>query len=167
MTESTFNAKLVNDGQFYLRTGDLGVLHDKNLYVHGRIKEMMIFAGEKHFPQDIELTILNADEQLNQQDCAAFSVSERGTEHLVAIIKVPRDANDEALKIFTSKIRKSVLQHHQLAIKEIIFVTNSIPRTTSGKKQRVYCKKLYQTQQLEKHFKFTPAQEELYATAVS
>ena len=70
----------VHDEQFYLRTGDLGTIYNGDLYILGRIKEMMIFSGEKYFPQDIEAVVLSADARLEQQDCVVFSINKSGSE---------------------------------------------------------------------------------------
>ncbi len=145
---------LGTDEQFYLRTGDLGAIYDEDLYILGRIKEMMIFSGEKYFPKDIEAVVLSADARLEQQDCVVFSMNNSGTEELVAIVKTAHHTDKTLLKIYSASIRTTLLQKLQLAIKDIVFVTNPMPRTTSGKKQRVYCRELYISQQLDSYFDY-------------
>lgn len=159
LTKQIFQNKLPYDHRHYLRTGDLGYMQNGNLYVCGRLKEMMIIAGEKHFPQDIETTILSADKQLEQQDCVVFSINDKNTEQLVAIVKIQRSTDNETQEKLASSIRKCVMKQHQLVIKDIIFASNTAPRTTSGKKQRLYCKKLHESRQLENYFKLVSAEQ--------
>ena len=142
-TQQTFNAQLQNtkEGPF-LRSGDLGFLLDDELFVTGRIKDMLIIRGQNHYPQDIELTVQNSHPALRPNCGAAFSVEVEGVEQLVITQEVERSYLrqldvDEVVKA----IRQAVSEQHQLQVYAIVLLkTASIPKTSSGKIQRHACR---------------------------
>ncbi|MBW4596130.1 MAG: AMP-binding protein [Brasilonema angustatum HA4187-MV1] len=142
-TQQTFNAQLQNikEGP-YLRTGDLGFLLDGELFVTGRLKDMMIIRGQNHYPQDIELTVENSHPALRANCGAAFSVETNGVEQLVITQEIERTYLrqldvDEIVK----SIRQAVSEQHQLQVYAIVLLkTASIPKTSSGKIQRHACR---------------------------
>ncbi|MBH8563711.1 AMP-binding protein [Nostoc sp. CENA67] len=142
-TQQIFNAQLrdTKEGSF-LRTGDLGFLLDGELFVTGRIKDMMIIRGQNHYPQDIELTVENSHPALRTNCGAAFSVEIEGVEQLVIVQEVERTYLrqldvDEVVK----SIRQAVSEQHQLQVYAIALLkTASIPKTSSGKIQRHACR---------------------------
>ncbi|BAZ48322.1 beta-ketoacyl synthase [Nostoc sp. NIES-4103] len=142
-TQKTFNVQLqdTKKGPF-LRTGDLGFLFDGELFVTGRIKDMMIIRGQNHYPQDIELTVENSHPALRTNCGAAFSVEIEGVEQLVIVQEVERTYLrqldvDEVVK----SIRQAVSEQHQLQVYAIALLkTASIPKTSSGKIQRHACR---------------------------
>lgn len=146
-TETTFGATLPgNPGKKYLRTGDLGFLMDGELYVTGRIKDMIIVRGVNHYPQDIELTVERADPRLRPGACAAFSVTKRDQEHLVIVCEVRRTLDDAAehLQSLFAAIRGEISRKHDLAVEAIVLIRNgSIPKTSSGKIQRSECRSAF------------------------
>ncbi|KYC36940.1 AMP-dependent synthetase [Scytonema hofmannii PCC 7110] len=142
-TQQIFNAQLqdTQEGPF-LRTGDLGFLLDGELFITGRLKDMMIIRGQNHYPQDIELTVQNSHPALRPNCGAAFSVEVEGVEQLVITQEVERTYLrqldvDEVVKA----IRQAVSEQHQLQVYAIVLLkTASIPKTSSGKIQRHACR---------------------------
>ncbi|NMF65577.1 AMP-dependent synthetase [Brasilonema octagenarum UFV-E1] len=142
-TQQTFNAQLQNtkEGPF-LRTGDLGFLLNGELFVTGRLKDMMIIRGQNHYPQDIEFTVENSHPALRANCGAAFSVEIDGVEQLVITQEIERTYLrqldvDQVVK----SIRQAVSEQHQLQVYAIVLLkTASIPKTSSGKVQRHACR---------------------------
>ncbi|MEU4159274.1 type I polyketide synthase [Actinoplanes sp. NPDC026670] len=136
------------DGPF-LRTGDLGVLHDGELYVTGRIKDLIIIAGRNHYPQDIERTMEQAHPALRHGAGIAFAVDSGEAEQLVVVQAVRGAARASAEEIFTA-VRAAIAEQHGLQVHDIVLVRpGSIPKTSSGKLQRYACKQAYLTGTLD------------------
>ncbi len=143
-TEATFGAYLAkNPKQFFARTGDLGFTYKGELFVTGRIKDMMVIRGNNYYPQDIEYTVEIAHPALRENGHgAAFSIQLNGEEQLVVVQEVKREAlrklnTDEVM----GAIRKAVSEEHDLQVYAIALLkTATIPRTSSGKIQRAACK---------------------------
>ena len=145
-TERTFNAYLrdTNEGPF-LRTGDLGFVRDGELFITGRIKDMMIFWGRNSYPQHIEYTVQNSHPALRPNCGAAFSVEVGGEERLVIAQEVERTylRNLDVNEVVTA-IRQEVAQQHVADVYAIVLLkTGSIPKTTSGKIQRRTCRQRF------------------------
>lgn len=137
--------------QKYLRTGDLGFLLDGELYVTGRIKDMMIFRGRNVYPQDVEATSALAHSALKGGATAAFSIDDGGEERLVIVQEVDRrEGRLEVLPEVEQAIRDRVHEEHGLSVHDIALVrSRSIPVTSSGKIQRQLARKAYQQGALE------------------
>jgi len=142
-TQQTFDANLVDTGEGpFLRTGDLGFLLCGELFVTGRIKDVIIIRGQNHYPQDIELTVQNSHSALRSNCGAAFSVEVEAVERLVIVQEVERSYLrqldvDEVIKA----IRQAVSEQHQLEIYAVLLLkTATIPKTSSGKIQRHACR---------------------------
>jgi acyl-CoA synthetase (AMP-forming)/AMP-acid ligase II/acyl carrier protein len=142
-TQQTFNAQLQDIKEVrFLRTGDLGFLLNGELFVTGRLKDMMIIRGQNHYPQDIELTVQKSHPALRPNCGAAFSVEIDGVEQLVITQEIERTYLrqldvDEVVK----SIRQAVSEQHQLQVYAIVLLkTASIPKTSSGKIQRHACR---------------------------
>jgi alkylation response protein AidB-like acyl-CoA dehydrogenase/acyl carrier protein len=144
-TKHTFHP-LPGTNEIYLRTGDLGFLDEhSDLYVTGRIKDLIIVRGLNHYPQDIERTACSSDPALHTDGAAAFSIMQDGVEKLVLIQELDRSsirsANYDQL---ASKIRQAIVKEHEIMVETIVFVpTRHIPRTTSGKVRRKQAKSTY------------------------
>ncbi len=150
-TGAVFGARTADGQGPYLRTGDLGFLHQGQLYVTGRIKDIVIVRGRTLYPQDIEYTLNGASSQLAMNTAAVFAVDDGREETVVAIQELPRrfEGDLEALKI---AIREAVTREHDIVLRDIRFIPhNGLPRTTSGKVQRSYCKSLYLHKQLKEY----------------
>ncbi|MBN1852245.1 MAG: aminotransferase class I/II-fold pyridoxal phosphate-dependent enzyme, partial [Pirellulales bacterium] len=127
-----------------MRTGDLGFFHDGELFVTGRIKDMIILRGVNYYPQDIEFTVENAHEDLRSASGAAVTVQYADGEYLVVVQEVARKHDLDFDAIF-SAIRRAIALEHELAVEAIVLVkAGSIPRTSSGKIQRHACRIGYQ-----------------------
>lgn len=150
-TQKTFQAYIANTGEGpFLRTGDLGFLHDDELYVTGRIKDLIIINGSNHYPQDIELTVESCHPALQPAGGAAFSVTENGKEQLVIIQEVTRQSRKSDTNEVTSAIRQVVAEKHDLQVFAIVLVKPmSILKTSSGKIQRRATKTAFLNNELE------------------
>jgi len=145
-TEATFHAHLATgEPKSFLRTGDLGFMQAGELFVTGRLKDLIIIRGRNHYPQDIELTVENSHPSLRSGCGAAFSVERDGQEQLIIVQEVKRDylrkLDSQAV---IKDIRKAVIQIHEVQPDSIILLkTGTIPKTSSGKIQHYACKKAY------------------------
>ena len=143
-SEATFQAYLKDSGEGpFLRTGDLGFINNGELYVTGRIKDLIIVHGVNHYPQDIELTVQRTRRRLRRDCGAAFTVEVGGGEQLVVVQEVERRKQGNLEAIFDA-IRKAVAAEHDLRLDAIVLVrAGSIPKTSSGKIQRHACRNGY------------------------
>jgi amino acid adenylation domain-containing protein len=141
-SERTFGARLAGEPETWLRTGDLGFLDRGELFITGRVKDLIILRGRNHYPQDIELTAERAHPALRAGSGAAFSVEAEGEERLVVVYEVDRHA--EALPEIAEAVRRAVAEEHEAVVHEIVLVPQgAVPKTTSGKIQRRACRDLY------------------------
>ena len=136
LTMKLFHARLVDDSPYddgYLRTGDMGFLHDGELFVCGRIKDMIILRGQNYYPQDIEAVVEKASGLVRGNCVAAFQINEDSEPALaiVAEVKNPK-ALPDALKIAAA-----VRNYLNVEVALISFIApRAIPRTSSGKIMR-------------------------------
>jgi acyl carrier protein len=138
-TEHAFGAYLAGTGEGpFLRTGDLGFLHQGELFVTGRLKDLIIIRGRNHYPQDIEHTAEQSHAALRPGGCAAFSVETDEGEQLVIIQELERRFVRSAdVGEVVASIRRAVAKHHELRVHAVVLIrTGSIPKTSSGKIQR-------------------------------
>jgi acyl-CoA synthetase (AMP-forming)/AMP-acid ligase II len=145
LTDKTFHAKIKNDNsnKSYLRTGDLGFIHNGELYVTGRIKEMIILQGKNYYPYDIERSIMKAHPAIKQDGCAVVSKQTEISNLLVVIVEVKRNLSSEEYNAITSAINETVLAQEQLIVDEIYLLEpHKLPKTTSGKIRRTLCLEL-------------------------
>ncbi len=140
-TQGESNAAGQSPGPF-LRTGDLGFLQDGELFITGRIKDLMIIRGQNHYPQDIELTVEKSHPALRPGCGAAFTVEVKGQERLVIVQEVERSYLRKLnVNEVVGNIRASVAAEHALQVYATVLVkTGSIPKTSSGKIQRHACR---------------------------
>ncbi len=128
----------------YLRTGDLGFVFEGQLYVAGRLKDMIIVRGVNRYPQDIELTVEQAHEIMQSGLVAAFADSSGDRERLIIAAEVQRREDLDLQKVILA-IRRDVTQQHELPPDAVILVRiGTLPRTSSGKIQRHACRQEYQ-----------------------
>ena len=141
-TKETFDAYLSDGTGPFLRTGDLGFLLDGELFVTGRLKDMIIIRGQNYYPQDIELTVQKSHPALRLNSGAAFTVEIKGKERLIIVQEVERsylrklDINEVAGNILQEMINENGLQVYAT----VLIKTGSIPKTSSGKIQRHACR---------------------------
>jgi acyl-CoA synthetase (AMP-forming)/AMP-acid ligase II len=146
-TAASFSAYAsdTNEGPF-LRTGDLGLFQDGRLFVTGRIKDVLIVRGVKHYPQDIEVTAEHANAALRPGCCAAFGVERNGEERIVVVAEAEqrRLADEKGIRDALISIRASVAERHQVSLCAVALVApGSLPKTTSGKLQRFLCRSAF------------------------
>ncbi|MEY8015465.1 AMP-binding protein [Mycobacterium servetii] len=145
-----FGATLVDPspgtpGGPWLRTGDLGFVFSGELFIVGRIKDLLIIRGRNHYPEDIEATA----QELTGGRVAAISVPVNGTEELVTVIELKkRGDSDEAalhrLARVRSDVTSAISNAHGLSVGDLVLVSpGSIPTTTSGKIRRAACVEQY------------------------
>jgi acyl-CoA synthetase (AMP-forming)/AMP-acid ligase II len=149
-SQATFAAALSNaEDQRYLRTGDLGAMFNGELYVTGRLKDLMIIQGRNHYPHDIEETVTACHSELRPNCGVAFTVAEENGEHLVIVQEMRRrfDLNsDEVIR----KIRGAVAQYHQVQVQTVVLLhPHALPKTSSGKVQRQLCRSLFLKDELD------------------
>ncbi|WP_077098818.1 AMP-binding protein [Mycobacterium terramassiliense] len=129
----------------WLRTGDSGFFSDGELFIIGRIKDLLIVYGRNHSPDDIEATI----QEITAGRCAAIAVPDKGVEKLVAIIEMKkRGESDEEvvdrLRGVKREVTSAISKSHGLKVADLVLVSpGSIPITTSGKIRRSQCVELY------------------------
>jgi fatty acid CoA ligase FadD32 len=120
----------------WLRTGDLGVLHDGELFVTGRLKDMIIIDGRNHYPQDIEATVEDAHPAVRRGHVAVFTVDDGDREELVAVAEhrqqMPPEDRDHGE--VGNAVRAAVSRHHDLRLADFVLLPpGGVLRTSSGK----------------------------------
>jgi acyl-CoA synthetase (AMP-forming)/AMP-acid ligase II len=153
-TERTFGGRLADSlpgtpGDRWLRTGDLGVIFDGELFITGRIKDLLVVDGANHYPEDVEATI----HEITGGRVVAISVPGDQTEQLVAIIELNKrghtgDGTLEEFHAIKREVSAAISQLHRLRLADLVPVPlGSIPITTSGKVRRSACVTRYRQQE--------------------
>ncbi|MHC5779062.1 condensation domain-containing protein [Nostoc sp.] len=136
-TEQTFHAYLKDTGERpFLRTGDLGFLHNEELFITGRAKDLIIIRGRNLYPQDIELTVEHSHLLLRSGSGAAFSVEVEKEERLVVVQELEFRAKPNLEEVIAA-IRQAVPEEHEVQVYAVVLIKpGTIPKTSSGKIQR-------------------------------
>ncbi|HEX9670633.1 MAG TPA: AMP-binding protein, partial [Thermoanaerobaculia bacterium] len=142
-TAATFGARLPDgapdalaEGPF-LRTGDLGFLDGGELFVTGRVKDLIILRGRNHYPQDLEATVERSHPALRPGCGAAFAVEVDGEERLVVAQEVERTARDTAGEEAVAAIRRALAEEHEVQVYAVVLLRPAaLPKTSSGKVRR-------------------------------
>lgn len=144
-TERTFRAFLADGEGPFLRTGDLGFFEGGQLFVTGRLKEVLVIRGRNHYPQDIEATVQSLHPSLRPEGGAAFETGADGHPRLIIVQEVERRAREVDLARLTGDLRQAVAVRHDLQVHDVVFLEpGSLPRTSSGKIQRHACRAGYE-----------------------
>jgi len=155
-TTVAFNALLENSSERleqkntpaerYLRTGDLGFMRNGELYICGRIKDLILIRGSNHHAADIELTVENCHPALALAGGAVFSIDSNDQERLVVVYELDRSHKDfsaETCEEIAQAIRRSVTEQHEISVDHLILLRRGLPKTTSGKVRRHECRLRY------------------------
>ena len=143
-TRRTFHAYLTGEGEGpFLRTGDLGFLDRGELVITGRIKDLIIIRGRKHYPQDIERTVEESHEAILEGCVAAFGVDLEGEERLAVVAEVDRHRLRDFPTFYDvlAVVREMVVNQHEIPLHAVALLRpGSIPKTSSGKLKRYACR---------------------------
>lgn len=144
-----FSLTLDGETPLYYATGDLGAILNRELYVTGRRKELMIIDGKNHYPQDLELTIHSAVPVLSNHSIAVFSVPKGTSESVIVVQEIRRPPGHNDLSEWTQQVRIALSMHHDLVLGDLVFVPiGTIEKTSSGKPKRLGCRQRYTEGQL-------------------
>jgi acyl-CoA synthetase (AMP-forming)/AMP-acid ligase II len=145
-TRETFGARLAPTGAGpFLRSGDLGFRLGRQLFVTGRIKDLIVVRGYNHYPQDLELTAEGAHPALRAGCVAAFTVADRDRERLVIAIEIARRAPQPDVAEVAGAIRAAVAAQHEIQVHTVVLLPpGGILKTASGKIQRGLCATMFE-----------------------
>ncbi len=137
-TRLTFDATIAGEGdRRFLRTGDLGFIDDGQLFVTGRLKDLIILGGRNYYPQDLELAAERSHPSLRPGHAAAFALAAEGDEQLAIALEVTRHHRETENEAVFSAVRRALAEREGVLPQVIVLVRqNGIPRTSSGKVQR-------------------------------
>jgi acyl-CoA synthetase (AMP-forming)/AMP-acid ligase II len=150
-TQRTFFAQIPGYSERFLRTGDFGFIYQGELFVTGRMKDLIIIDGLNHYPQDIELSVEKCHPGLRPGGVAAFSVDINGQEQLVVVAEVyrgnvlselaQREGVDTQPETIVQAIRRTISAAHDLSVYQVVLIkSGNITKKSSGKIQRHACK---------------------------
>ena len=150
-TEQTFGATITSPSpgtpeDRWLKTGDLGFFSEGELFIVGRIKDLLIVRGRNHYPDDIEATV----SEISRGRAAAVAIVDDATEKLVVVVEVKkRGQSDEEVaenfRLIREQATAAISNAHGVSAEDVILVApGSIPITTSGKVRRAACVQRYQ-----------------------
>jgi acyl-CoA synthetase (AMP-forming)/AMP-acid ligase II len=132
------------EGLSYVRTGDLGFMHEGHLYVTGRLKDMIIISGRNFYSEDIEQSVVSSQPKVVANSCAAFSTEHAIQESLVIVAEVERTERHGNLQEIIIGIQKEVWMKHEINPQTIVLVSpGQVPRTSSGKVRRKACRQAW------------------------
>lgn len=136
-TAEAFGNRLSRADGEYLRTGDLGFLDDRQLFVTGRLKDLVILSGRNYYPQDLELAAERSHAGLRPGHSAAFALDDGARERLVIAVEVSRHHRETENDAIFSAVRRALADREGVLPDVVVLVRqNGIPRTSSGKVQR-------------------------------
>jgi len=157
LNEANFQARIASDrsestGELsepvlkrkFLRTGDIGFLWNRELYISGRLKELIVVRGRNHYPHDIEQTVRNSDACLTRCSFAAVALPDGETESLGLVVSTRNSGiSEEDREHLQRRMVESVSRVHDLRLCKVAFTNDRLPVTTSGKIKRLQCRHNY------------------------
>ena len=152
LNAATFEARIADtDEGPFLRTGDLGLIEDGQLYVTGRLKDLIVIRGQNHYPQDIEATSEQSHSAMRQPGyCAAFGVDVSNEERLVVVQELERKSSGMEAESLIGTVRQAISEAHELQAYDVVLVkAGTLPKTSSGKIRRQACKLAYLEHQFQ------------------
>ncbi|MCC6750543.1 MAG: AMP-binding protein [Deltaproteobacteria bacterium] len=159
-TEQIFHNYLADGRGPYLRTGDLAFLREGELYITGRLKDLVIVNGRNLYPHDVEATCERAHPAVRPSCVAAFGLEGAVTERLAIVCEVQRSCPPEEHAAVVSALRTAVAAEHDVTVHALaILAPGTIPKTSSGKIQRRESKARFEKGTLEELHRFTEAAE--------
>lgn len=151
-SKEDFEATIKGDqgGHAYLRTGDLGFIYKEELFICGRLKDLIIVGGRNYYPQDIEATAEAVSQNLRPGCSAAFTIDQthEGGEEVALVMELrevpPPNQAEAVCNKLANEVRAAITQEHSLSLSQIVFLkTKTVPKTTSGKIARAWCRKAF------------------------
>ncbi|HEY0739356.1 MAG TPA: amino acid adenylation domain-containing protein, partial [Herpetosiphonaceae bacterium] len=141
-TAQTFGAYLAEPAAGpFLRTGDLGFVQDGELFITGRLKDLIIIHGRNYYPHDLEATAEQSHAALQPNGSAAFGVEIGGEERLVIVHEVQRQHRSVPIDEVAAAVRRAVAEQHEAQVYAVVLIKpGSLPRTSSGKIQHQLCR---------------------------
>ncbi|MFM7426639.1 MAG: fatty acyl-AMP ligase [Elainella sp.] len=149
LTAQQFQARLPGRDRSYLRTGDLGFLHQGELFITGRLHDVLVFWGFNHYPQQLEQTVEACHPGFRTNGSAAFAIKVKGEERLVVVQEIERQYRDSlTISEIIEVIRWRLFEEHFVDLYGFALLKpGSLPRTSSGKVQRSACRQQFPDQQ--------------------
>lgn len=140
----------------FLRTGDLGFVHNDELFICGRLKDLIILKGRNYYPQDIERCLEDvAPDLLRAGRSAAFAVDWHGEERVVVVAELKKKESRAVCEQLAKRVRSACMQHHGVQLATVILCKDhTVPITTSGKIARRWCKRSYDAGTFETIFRW-------------
>jgi len=146
-SRETFRGVLASGGgggEHYLRTGDLGFFHRGQLFITGRLKDLVVVHGRNLYPQDIELTVQGAHGTVRGNGVIAFGIDRAGGEAVVILAECSGHLNPAEARTFIADIRRVVSAAHGVEVYDVVpLKRGALPQTSSGKLQRTLARKRY------------------------
>ncbi len=142
---AVFGARLEGHAEPFLRTGDLGFLDGGQLFIAGRIKDLIVMSGRNIYPQDVEVTVEGAHPAVRPGGCAAFAVEGEEDERVVVLAEVDVLRSPSLQEVIAS-VREAVRERHEVDPAAVVLLRpGTIAKTSSGKIQRSTCKREFLT----------------------
>jgi acyl-CoA synthetase (AMP-forming)/AMP-acid ligase II len=147
-TRETFHARIADGDGPYLRTGDLGAMRGGELFIAGRMKDVLIVRGFKHYPQDIEQTAERQHAAIRQGCSAAFAIDGPTGESVAIALEIDGrssslgdDERDAQLAEIIERVRAAIVDHHGIVLSAVSLLSvGAMPKTSSGKLRRRACR---------------------------
>ncbi len=149
-TNEVFNIAVPGHSLTYFRTGDLGCIHNDEIYLTGRLKEVMVIYGKKYYPLDLEITVAQSLKVMGIKLPQVVFSSEMANREVVTVIQELTENPDQTqYDLITDTIRHAITKVHGVNIYQVVFIpAGTLPKTTSGKLQRKKCQLSFEQHQL-------------------